>query len=94
MTATETRPADERTDPEIRKVEAALETLLADNDPKVLDNVAFRGARYDHGLAWVHFTEGFGGLGVRPELNKLVEQRVRAAGAQPTNPATFFLALA
>ncbi|MEY4247575.1 MAG: hypothetical protein RIS69_1122, partial [Actinomycetota bacterium] len=47
-------------------VEAALDALLAANDPKKMDNVAFRGARYDHGLAWVHFPEGCGGLGVRP----------------------------
>ncbi len=94
MTMTETRPSAGSTDPETRKVEEALDALLAAHDPKAIDNVAFRGARYDAGLAWVHFPEGFGGLGVRPELNKLVEQRVRAAGAQPTNPATFFMALA
>ena len=86
MTMTETRPSAGSTDPETRKVEEALDALLAANDPKVIDNVAFRGARYDAGLAWVHFPEGFGGLGVRPELNKLVEQRLRAAGAQPTEP--------
>ena len=41
------------------------------------------GARYDAGLAWVHFPKGFGGLGLRPELNRMVEQRLRAAGATP-----------
>ena len=35
-----------------------------------------------------------GGLGVRPELNRLVERRLREAGAQPTDPRTFFMALA
>ncbi|MGA0879228.1 MAG: acyl-CoA dehydrogenase family protein, partial [Ilumatobacteraceae bacterium] len=62
--------------------------------PKTVDNITFRGARYDHGLAWVHFPEGFGGLGVRPELNRLVEDRLRKAGAQPQDPSTFFIALA
>jgi alkylation response protein AidB-like acyl-CoA dehydrogenase len=75
-------------------VEAALDALLAANDPKKMDNVAFRGARYDHGLAWVHFPEGCGGLGVRPDLNRLVEERLRKAGAAPQDPATFFIALA
>ena len=75
MTMTETRPSAGSTDPETRQVEEALDALLAANDPKAIDNVAFRGARYDAGLAWVHFPKGFGGLGVRPELNKLVEQR-------------------
>ena len=42
----------------------------ADADP-----VEFLGAQFDHGLAWVHFDEGFGGLGV-------------AAGLQRRRPAT------
>ncbi|MFM8484664.1 MAG: acyl-CoA dehydrogenase family protein, partial [Actinomycetota bacterium] len=75
-------------------VEAAIDQLLAAHDPKSVDNITFRGARYDHGLAWVHFPEGFGGLGVRPELNRLVEERLRKAGAQPQDPSTFFIALA
>ena len=87
MTVTEAPSTARSTDPETARVEAALDALLAAHDPTTTDNVAFRGARYDAGLAWVHFPEGFGGLGVRPDLNKLVEQRLRAAGAQPTDPA-------
>lgn len=75
-------------------VEQAIDELLARHDPKSIDNVTFRGHRYDLGLAWVHFPVGFGGLGLRPELNKLVEERLRAAGAQPQDPSTFFMALA
>ena len=82
------------TDPQLARVEAALDTLLAEIDPKKVDNVTFRGARFDHGLAWVHFPEGHGGLGVRPELNRVVEERLRKAGAQPQDPSTFFIALA
>ena len=92
MTITETPAAS--TDPETREVEAAIDALLAAHDPTTTDNVEFRGARYDAGLAWVHFPKGFGGLGVRPELNRLVERRLREAGAKPTEPATFFMALA
>ena len=76
------------------KVEAALDTLLATHDPTTMDNVTFRGHRFDAGLAWVHFPEGHGGLGVRPELNKLAEERLRKAGAQAQDPSTFFIALA
>ncbi len=94
MTVTEAPSTTRSTDPETARVEAAIDALLAAHDPTTIDNVAFRGARYDAGLAWVHFPERFGGLGVRPDLNKLVESRLRAAGAQPTNPATFFMALA
>jgi hypothetical protein len=81
-------------DPERARVEQALERLLTEVDPTQVDNIAFRGARYDHGLAWVHFPSGFGGLGVRPDLNRLVEERCRAAGAAPQDPSTFFIALA
>jgi alkylation response protein AidB-like acyl-CoA dehydrogenase len=82
------------TDAETQRVLDALDQLLADHDPRTLDPIEFRGHRYDRGLAWVHFPEGFGGLGVRPELNRLVERRLLEAGAAPTDPTTFFLALA
>ena len=75
-------------------VEAALDAFLAANDPTKMDNIAFRGARFDAGLAWVHFPVGHGGLGLRPELNRLVEERVRKAGAEAQDPSTFFMALA
>jgi alkylation response protein AidB-like acyl-CoA dehydrogenase len=75
-------------------VEQTIDDLLGAHDPRQMDDVAFRGARYDAGLAWVHFPVGFGGLGVRPDLNRLVEERVRRAGAAPADPSTFFLALA
>ena len=78
----------------LEQVEAALDALLAANDPTTMSDIEFRGARYDAGLAWVHFPVGFGGLGLRPDLNKVVEKRVREAGAAPTDPTTFFMALA
>jgi pimeloyl-ACP methyl ester carboxylesterase len=76
------------TDAQLARVEAALQQLLAANDPKTMDNIAFRGARYDAGLAWVHFPEGFGGLGVRPELNRVVERRLKEprGAARRTRP--------
>jgi alkylation response protein AidB-like acyl-CoA dehydrogenase len=92
MTATETTTA--ALDPDAQRVNDAIDALLAAHDPTSEDNVAFRGARYDAGLAWVHFPAGFGGLDARPELNHVVERRLRAAGAQPTSPSTFFMALA
>jgi alkylation response protein AidB-like acyl-CoA dehydrogenase len=39
----------------------------------------------------VHFPEGFGGLGVRPDLNRLVERRLKEAGAHAADPTTFFM---
>ncbi len=82
------------TDAETTQVVAAIDQFLATHDPRTMDNVAFRGARYDAGLAWVHFPVGFGGLGLRPALNKIVERAVRDAGAKPQDTKTFFIALA
>ncbi len=93
MTDLADRPAA-TADAETAKVLEALDTFLAAHDPSATDPVEFRGARYDAGLAWVHFPEGFGGLGVRPDLNRLVERRLKDAGAPPTDPTTFFMALA
>jgi alkylation response protein AidB-like acyl-CoA dehydrogenase len=76
------------------RVEAAIDELLRTCDPTKVDDRAFRGARFDAGLAWVHFPVGFGGLGARPELNGVVESRVRKAGAAAPDPAGFFMALA
>jgi alkylation response protein AidB-like acyl-CoA dehydrogenase len=75
-------------------VEQALDALLAEFDPKKVDDTTFRGARFDAGLAWVHFPKGHGGLGLRPELNRRIEERVRQAGAKAQDPASFFMALA
>ena len=52
--------------------------LLADHGAD--DQVAFLGAQFDAGLAWVHFPRGFGGLGVAPKLQEVVDERLQAAG--------------
>jgi alkylation response protein AidB-like acyl-CoA dehydrogenase len=55
--------------------------LLDECDPKTNDPATFLGAQFDKGLAWVHFPVGHGGLGVNPKLQKLVGERLGAAGA-------------
>jgi alkylation response protein AidB-like acyl-CoA dehydrogenase len=62
------------------QVDALVDRLLAEHDPAEV--VAFRGAQYDLGLAWVWFPVGFGGLGVAPELQRRVEERIRVAGVR------------
>ncbi len=81
-------------DAEAKLVEDALTDLLGAHDPADCSRIEFRGHQYDHGLAWVDFPEGFGGLGVRPQLQRVVEDRLREAGAKPVDPSTFFLQLA
>ncbi|HEX9970121.1 MAG TPA: acyl-CoA dehydrogenase family protein [Acidimicrobiales bacterium] len=58
-----------------------VEALLADHDPRSMKGRDFLGAQFDAGLAWVHFPEGHGGLGVSPKLQKVVNERLFAAGA-------------
>jgi alkylation response protein AidB-like acyl-CoA dehydrogenase len=62
------------------QVDALVDRLLEENDPA--DAIAFRGAQYDLGLAWVWFPVGFGGLGLAPDLQRRVEERIRAAGVR------------
>jgi alkylation response protein AidB-like acyl-CoA dehydrogenase len=62
------------------RVDALVNQLVAEHDPT--DAVAFRGAQYDLGLAWVWFPPGFGGLGLPPELQRRVDERLRAAGVR------------
>jgi alkylation response protein AidB-like acyl-CoA dehydrogenase len=54
--------------------------LLASHDPKA-DPTGFLGAQYDRGLAWVHFPEGSGGLGLSPKLQNTINQTLWAEGA-------------
>jgi len=82
------------TDTELQTVVERVEAFLADHDPKSMDDREFRGARFDAGLAWVHFPEGLGGLGFRPDLNREIEKRMRSAGAAAADPTSFFQALA
>ena len=76
------------------QVTSAIDALLSENDPKKMSYEEFRGAQFDHGLAWVYFDEGNGGLGVNPVLQRQVEGRLRDAGASPMKPAMFFMHLA
>jgi alkylation response protein AidB-like acyl-CoA dehydrogenase len=58
-----------------------IDQLLAEHDPKTTDAAEFLGAQFDLGIAWVHFPEGNGGLGLSPKLQKTVNERLAAAGA-------------
>ncbi len=53
--------------------------LLADHD--VSNTIDFLGAQFDAGLAWVHFDEGHGGLGLSPKLQSTINTHLAAGGA-------------
>ncbi|WP_428119671.1 acyl-CoA dehydrogenase family protein [Candidatus Poriferisodalis sp.] len=91
---TDTLEAPTTADAAATRVDAAIDELLASHDPKQLSYAEFRGAQFDAGLAWVYFDEGHGGLSVRPQLQRRVEERLRAAGGRPMKPVTFFMHLA
>ncbi len=76
-------------------VDERIDQLLATHEPATTDPVAFRGAQYDLGLAWVSFPEGRGGLGLAPGLQRRIDERLREAGApQPGLRHFFGLAMA
>jgi hypothetical protein len=75
MTITETLNTEEQ------QVADLVAELLAEFPPKEVDAVTFLGAQFDKGLAWVHFPEGCGGLGLNPKLQKLINERIYAQGA-------------
>ena len=58
--------------------------FLAEHDPAETPKQDFNNARFDAGLAWVHYPEGLGGLGLSRTLQSVVDAEFAAAGA-PTN---------
>ena len=60
--------------------------FLAEHDPKTTDRLEFLRARFDAGLAWVHFPEGCGGLGLPVATHAAVEAALAAAGAPDNDP--------
>ena len=68
-------------------VRSAIDGLLAQHDPSTTDPKAFWEAQYDAGLAWVHFDQGFGGLGVDPGFQQQVDAELETAGSSRDNIA-------
>jgi alkylation response protein AidB-like acyl-CoA dehydrogenase len=67
-------------DADEQRVTALVAELLAEHPPLDTPEQQFLEAQFDKGLAWVHFPEGQGGLGVSPKLQRLVIAAVSAAG--------------
>jgi alkylation response protein AidB-like acyl-CoA dehydrogenase len=60
--------------------------LLAEHDPATTDRMRFLNARFDAGLAWVHYPRGLGGQGLPRSLQAVVDAELAAAGAQDNDP--------
>lgn len=70
---------------EHRRVMSAVSELIGKYPPTGCSTTAFLAARYEAGLAWVHFEDGLGGLGVSPSWQALVERSLEMAGAPGPN---------
>ncbi len=60
--------------------------LLATHDPASTTRLEFLQARFDAGLAWVHFPVGLGGLAVPRALQQVVDAELAAVGAPCDSP--------
>ena len=60
--------------------------LLADRPPATTDRTDFLEARFDAGLAWVHYPVGLGGLDAPRSLQPVVDAELAAAGAPDNDP--------
>jgi alkylation response protein AidB-like acyl-CoA dehydrogenase len=61
-----------------------VRAFLAEHDPATTDRLDFVRARFDAGLAWVHYPAGLGGQGLPRTLQKVVDAEFTAVNA-PTN---------
>jgi alkylation response protein AidB-like acyl-CoA dehydrogenase len=72
------------------RVDGLIDQLLTehpvDGSPKEL-----WAAQYDLGLAWVHFPEGYGGLGLDPKVQEHIDARLARAGAPRNVNVNFML---
>jgi alkylation response protein AidB-like acyl-CoA dehydrogenase len=60
--------------------------FLAAHDPASTDPMEFLRARFDAGLAWIHFPAGLGGQDAPRALQSAVDSVFAAAGAPDNNP--------
>jgi len=65
---------------------ARVESLLSAYPPGTTDRLELLRARFDAGLAWVHFPEGLGGLGLARGFQGYVDQLLAEAGAPDNAP--------
>jgi alkylation response protein AidB-like acyl-CoA dehydrogenase len=64
-----------------RRISELCDQLLSDHPPASAPEQKFLEAQFDLGLAWVHFPEGEGGLGLSPKLQRTIVHTLAAAGA-------------
>ncbi|MEU2546785.1 acyl-CoA dehydrogenase family protein [Streptomyces roseolus] len=68
------------------ELKARTRALLAEHPPTETDRLDFLRARFDAGLAWVHYPVGLGGLDAPRALQAVVDAELAAAGAPDNDP--------
>jgi len=85
LTAPTDRAAGGAGDDEARVLDLCRQ-LLDELPPASTDRAEFLGRQFDLGLAWVHFPEGDGGLGLSPRLQRVVNETLWGQGAPAAGP--------
>jgi alkylation response protein AidB-like acyl-CoA dehydrogenase len=62
-------------------VEELVDQLLEEMPPATTPAKEFLGEQFDRGLAWLHYPEGCGGMGLTPNDQQLAQSRLVAGGA-------------
>ncbi len=75
----------------LARTDEAIDDLLREFPPDTAESSSFWGSQFDHGLAWIHFPEGYGGLGFDPKLQQRVDERLARAGAPRNTNVNFML---
>jgi alkylation response protein AidB-like acyl-CoA dehydrogenase len=81
------------TAPDVERLRTAVRDLLQQHPPATTDRLEFLRARFDAGLAWVHFPAGLGGRDLPRPLQRVVDEELAAAGAPDNNPRSIGIGL-
>jgi alkylation response protein AidB-like acyl-CoA dehydrogenase len=68
------------------EIRLRVREFLATCDPGTMPRQEFLRARFDAGLAWVHYPEGLGGMGLPRPLQAVVDAEFAAVGAPDNHP--------
>ncbi len=72
--------------PDAADLKAQVAEFLATHDPKGSEPLEFLRARFDAGLAWVHYPAGLGGQGLPRSLQSVVDREFEAVGGPSNHP--------
>ncbi|MFJ2556055.1 MULTISPECIES: acyl-CoA dehydrogenase family protein [unclassified Streptomyces] len=72
--------------PDAAELRSRTRQLLAEHPPATTGRTDFLRARFDAGLAWVHYPAGLGGLGAPRSLQAVVDAELAAADAPDNDP--------